>query len=218
MRVHIKTSPNTQTVPYNYQVNLVGALHKWLGVNEFHNKTSLYSLSWLSDGKGGKGGLNFPRGARYFISSPDVAFTKRLIQGIQVQPEVAFGLRVTDVMLQPTPAFGAEHVFFLQSPVLIKRQLGSKTRFYFPDDAEADELLTETLTNKLRRGRLGGRNIEVAFDRSYRGIKKKLATYKGIENKGTLCPVIIKGDPEAVAFAWEVGVGNSTGIGFGALR
>jgi len=29
--------------------------------------------------------------------------------------------------------------------------------------------------------------------------------------------VIVEGDPRAVQFAWEVGVGNSTGIGFGAL-
>ncbi len=33
-------------------------------------------------------------------------------------------------------------------------------------------------------------------------------------------PVVgfVSGDPELVRFAWDVGVGNSTGIGFGALR
>jgi CRISPR/Cas system endoribonuclease Cas6 (RAMP superfamily) len=30
--------------------------------------------------------------------------------------------------------------------------------------------------------------------------------------------VIIKGTPEQLAFAWNVGLGNSTGIGFGALN
>ena len=28
----------------------------------------------------------------------------------------------------------------------------------------------------------------------------------------------LKGSPEQIAFAWDVGVGNSTGIGFGALK
>ena len=218
MRVHIKTSPNTERVPYSYQVNLVGALHKWLGRNEVHDELSLYSLSWLSRGRAGKGGLNFPAGASYFVSSPDTALIKQLIQGIQAQPEIAFGLQVTDLMLQPPPEFGTEQVFFLQSPVLIKRQIGTDTKFYYPEDPESDQFLTETLTNKLKLANLGEKAIEVSFDRSYHSIKKKLATYKGIDNKGTLCPVIVKGDPEAVAFAWEVGVGNSTGIGFGALK
>lgn len=218
MRIHIRTSPNSEIVPYNYQVNLVGALHNWLGRNKVHDDLSLYSLSWLSHGKSGKAGLTFPSGASFFISSPDINLIKQLIKGIQSNPEIAFGLQVTDLMLQPPPDFGSERVFFLQSPVLIKRYVGEVTKFYFPEDIESDQLLTDTLIHKLRLANLSEKSIEVSFDRSYRGIKKKLATYKGINNKGTLCPVIVKGDPEAVAFAWEVGVGNSTGIGFGALK
>ncbi len=218
MRIHIKTSSNSATVPFNYQVNLVGALHKWLGRNRVHDDLSLYSLSWLSHGKSEKGGLVFPNGAVFFISSPEINLIKQLIKGIQSDPEIAFGLKVTDLMLQPPPDFGPEEFFFLQSPVLIKRRIGSETKFYFPEDQESDYLLTETMTNKLRQANLQDKSVEISFDRSYHSIKKKLATYKGIDNKGTLCPVIVKGDPEAVAFAWEVGVGNSTGIGFGALK
>jgi CRISPR-associated endoribonuclease Cas6 len=44
-----------------------------------------------------------------------------------------------------------------------------------------------------------------------------MVKYRDINIKGTLCPVIVEGDPRAVQFAWEVGVGNSTGIGFGAI-
>ena len=40
----------------------------------------------------------------------------------------------------------------------------------------------------------------------------------GIKNKASICPVIVKGTSEQIAFAWNVGVGNSTGIGFGALN
>jgi CRISPR-associated endoribonuclease Cas6 len=42
--------------------------------------------------------------------------------------------------------------------------------------------------------------------------------YKGIANKANWCPVIIKGRPETKLFAWNVGLGNSTGIGFGAIK
>ncbi len=59
--------------------------------------------------------------------------------------------------------------------------------------------------------------VEVSFDTSYENPKTKLVNYKGINIRASFCPVIVKGHPRAVQFAWEVGVGNSTGIGFGAL-
>ena len=36
MRLIVKLSPNTEKVPFGYQINLTRALHKWLGENEFH--------------------------------------------------------------------------------------------------------------------------------------------------------------------------------------
>jgi CRISPR/Cas system endoribonuclease Cas6 (RAMP superfamily) len=47
MRLHLSLTPNTEPVPFNYQHQLTGALHKWLGENELHDKISLYSFSWL---------------------------------------------------------------------------------------------------------------------------------------------------------------------------
>ena len=42
--------------------------------------------------------------------------------------------------------------------------------------------------------------------------------YNGVENKASWCPVIVEGKPETKAFAWNVGLGNSTGIGLGAIK
>jgi CRISPR-associated endoribonuclease Cas6 len=102
---------------------------------------------------------------------------------------------------------------------LIKRRPeGAKHhKFYYYDDSEANELLTETLQHKLTRAGLPT-DVSVSFDTSYPKPRIKMATYRGIQNKGSVCPVIVTGNPRAVAFAWEVGVGNSTGIGFGALK
>jgi CRISPR-associated endoribonuclease Cas6 len=60
-------------------------------------------------------------------------------------------------------------------------------------------------------------DVHVAFDHTYHNPIIKMVKYRDINIKGTLCPVIVEGDPRAVQFAWEVGVGNSTGIGFGAI-
>jgi len=60
--------------------------------------------------------------------------------------------------------------------------------------------------------------FDIRFDTSYPRAKPRKINYKGIENKASWCPVIIKGSPETKLFAWNVGLGNSTGIGFGAIR
>lgn len=59
MRLHFLLTPNTQTVPFDYQHFLIGAFHKWMGWNEVHDEISLYSLSWLQGGKMFKDGFNF---------------------------------------------------------------------------------------------------------------------------------------------------------------
>jgi CRISPR-associated endoribonuclease Cas6 len=61
-------------------------------------------------------------------------------------------------------------------------------------------------------------NLEIRFEKNYSKAKTKLIAYNGIKNKTNWCPVIIKGKPETKFFAWNVGLGNSTGIGFGAIK
>jgi len=221
MRIYFQLTANTEPVPYNYQPALVGAFHKWLGENELHDEISLYSLSWLRGGsmRKDKEGLDFKRGAVFSISSPLEDLHQQAVSGVFKDQDIRWGMRVAEVRLCPTPDFGAEHRFLAQSPILIKRNRpdGNGQQFYFPTDPEANEFLTDTLRWKLQKFGLN-KSATVAFDQTYPSPKVKLVDYKGIQIKATQCPVIIKGDPQAVAFAWDVGVGNSTGIGFGAVR
>ncbi len=218
MRIHLHLTPNTELVPYNYQQNLVGAFHKWVGRNSLHDGLSLYSLSWLSGGYGTKTGLRFEGGAGWFLSSPDSGLLKQVILGIQADPEIAFGMSVEEIVIQETPRFSSYAKFYLASPVLIKRNEGERKVHYSYDHELADELMTQTLKSKLAKAGLEGEQVSVKFDRNYPKPKNSLVEYKGIQNKANFCPVILEGSPNAIAFAWEVGIGNSTGIGFGALK
>ncbi|MEM9886491.1 MAG: CRISPR-associated endoribonuclease Cas6 [Bacteroidota bacterium] len=223
MRVYLQLSRNTAPVPFNYQQKLTGAFHKWLGTNELHDDISLYSLSWLRHVgrpcyKTTKAGLVFPYGAEFFISSPLQDLHTKAVQGIFEDAEINWGMRVEEVRLRRTPDFGQRHRFLAQSPILIKRKRleDQHAQYFFPSHAESDAFLTETLQSKLRRLQLPT-DVSVAFDRSYPRPHIKKISYHGIDIKATLCPVIVEGDPQAVAAAWDCGIGNSTGIGFGAL-
>jgi CRISPR-associated endoribonuclease Cas6 len=71
---------------------------------------------------------------------------------------------------------------------------------------------------KLRKAGLSDEDANISFQKDYPGAKTKIIHYNNIGNRVNVCPVVIEGSPEQIAFAWNVGVGNSTGIGFGALK
>ncbi len=218
MRIYLHLTPNTEPVPFNYQPALVGAFHQWLGENDLHDDISLYSLSWLEHGKMRAKGFDFPDGSVFQISAPRPGLLADLINGVHRNWEIRWGMAVDSVHIKRTPNFGDRHRFLVQSPVLVKRQdEEGKQQYYFPGDEKVNDYLTETLQHKLRRAGLT-EEVKVAFDSSYKNVKTKLVDYKGIKIRAAKCPVIVSGDPRAVAFAWDVGIGNSTGIGFGALR
>jgi CRISPR-associated endoribonuclease Cas6 len=220
VRLHFYLSPNERPVPFDYQHYLTGAFHKWIGANDLHDALSLYSLSWLYEGRARGQAIEFPRGAHWFISLHDESLVEAIVNNALADPEVCCGMRVVRIEQQATPRFGSRHTFKVGSPVLAKsKEIDGKIKHYIYSDPEADAALTATLRHKLDRAGLGAPHNQatVSFDKTYRNPKTKLVTIKDIHNRATVCPVTVEGTPEAVAFAWNVGVGNGTGSGFGAL-
>ena len=218
MRIHLKTTPNTSPVPFNYQQKLVGTIHKWIGENSIHDKISLYSFSWLNGGRKVDNALEFPNGASMFISFYDETVIKQIIKTIMENQEMFCGLTVTDITIDKDPTVESRELFYCASPIFIKRKLKDGTiKQYNFNDEEASLLLKETLLSKMKEVGLEDETLEVKFDMSFSKKKLKLIHYHGIGNKASLCPVIIKGKPETKLFVWNVGIGNCTGIGFGAI-
>lgn len=220
MRLKITLTPNREIVPFNHLPVLAGALHKWLGTNTYHGELSLYSYSWLQGARASKNGLNFPKGAYWYISALDDDFLMRSIKGILKDGEMRWGMKVERAEVLPTPDFPdyGEVRFLVASPVFIKRKLeNGDTKHYLYTDIESDALLTETLQHKLRTAGLSDEGVQVRFDRDYPKAKTQLVRYRDINNRCSYCPVFVKGTKEQLVFAWTVGMGNSTGVGFGAL-
>ncbi len=217
MRLHFNLTPNRQTVPFDYQYYLVGTFHKWMGWSELHDEISLYSLSWLQGGKMVKDGFNFSNGAMWFISFWDEEIGKQLIMNAMKEPEVCCGMTVKEIQMQNTPQFGSKEKFTLSSPVFIRKYDEQKRAVHLTyKDEETDYYLTDTLKKKLKSANISD-DVKVSFDKNYINPKTKLVKINGVDNRANFCPVIIEGNPEAVRFAWNVGVGHSTGCGFGAV-
>lgn len=219
MRLYIKLSKNREVIPFNYQHLLTGVIHKWIGEkNNEHSKKSLYSFSWLQNTNSSKSGINLTSNSYFFISAYDEQLIKRIIKGILDDPTTFCGSRALDVQIKEVPEFSNEERFIMNSPILIRRRDGEKVKHVTFKDDDFNTLLTDSLKGKLSHAGLNSNGIAVELDQSYIFPQTKLVDYKGIKNKTTLAPVIIKGTPEQIAFAWQVGLGHSTGIGFGALK
>lgn len=218
MRLHFLLTPNTQPVPFDYQHYLIGVFHKWMGWNELHDEISLYSLSWLQNGKMNKHGFNFPNGANWFISFWDEEIGKELIINAMKDTEVCCGMHVSEIQIQETPLFGNKERFFASSPVLIRKYDEQRKSIHLTyNNDEADFYLTETLKRKMKLANIN-KEVKISFDKTFHGSKTKLVKINGVSSRANFCPVIIEGDSEAIRFAWNVGVGHSTGSGFGALQ
>lgn len=221
MRLHLYLEA-TKVVPFDYLPELKSAFHRWAGHSEaLHEGLSLYSYSWLHGGRAGRGGIHFAEGASWFISAPDRELIHQLVSGVVRAPDIGLGLRVRDVRLQETPEFAAgEQPLRVASPVFIKHEAtrGKPADHLLPGHALADELLTTTLHHKLRQAGLDDAGAAVRFDPAHMAAaKSKLFKYKQVQCRGSICPVLVSGSAEQIQFAWEVGVGHSTGIGCGAL-
>ena len=218
MRIHLRTTANTSPVPFNYQQKLVGTIHKWIGNNSIHDKISLYSFSWLNGGRKVGNALVFSNGASLFISFYDEHIIKQIIKTILDDPEMFCGLTVTDIMIDDEPDLENRERFDCASPIFIKRKIEDGTiKQYNFNDQEANSLLKETLLSKMKEVGLNDETLEIKFDTSFDKKKLKFVRYHDIGNKASFCPVIIKAKPETKLFAWNVGIGNCTGIGFGAI-
>jgi CRISPR-associated endoribonuclease Cas6 len=217
MRLHLRLQSHNVQLSFDYQHELVRSFHRWLPDNDIHDDISLYSLSWLGGAKAHNGSLHFPQGATWFISFHDERIAKHLLVGMLRNPATTFGMRVGDVQIQEEPDFGAESRFILGSPVLAKHFDGTSILHKTYADQDVDDILTHTLQSKLRSVGLSD-DVHVQFDRTYPNAKTKLVTIKNIKNRASMCPVIVKGAPEAVSFAWSVGIGHCTGVGFGAVH
>jgi CRISPR-associated endoribonuclease Cas6 len=217
MRVHIQFTKPNEIIPYNHQEVLTGAFHKWIGQNNVHNDISLYSFSRLSGARAFKKGLNFPFGAKWFISIYDKELFKKLLSGIVESPELRWGMKVQDFFVQPEPDFSHQTEFKASSPIFIKRNVENGQKHYLFSDKEASELLTETLKHKMKIAGLADEDVTINFNFNYSRPKTAKISYNGIHNRASICPIIIQASNKVKKFAWNVGVGNSTGIGFGAI-
>lgn len=218
MRIHLKITASQKILPYDHQALLTGTIHKWMGWNNEHGKVSLYSFSQLEGGKSTSDGLQFSDKTCLFFSSFNPDLIKKIIEGIRSDPTMFCGLIVSEIVIQDDPDLSDRELFFPASPIFIKRRSVDGEDHILYTDSRAGDYLKETLLTRLTKAGLTDESLIVRFESNYPKAGTKKITYNEVQNRASWCPVIIQGKAETKLFAWNVGLGNSTGIGFGAIK
>lgn len=218
MRIVIEITPNIELVPISYQRKLVGTIHKWLGYNFIHDKTSLYSFSWLENGHRVLNFLDFPGGSKMFFSAFDSSIIEKLISGIKKDPCLFCGMTVADVIIQENSFAVNRDMFYCATPILVKSTLQNRSyKHYTFNDKDSNQIMKRILQRKMNIAGLKDDSMNVKFDSSYMNKRTKIVLFGKISNRVNICPVIIQGSLETKLFALNVGIGSSTGCGFGFI-
>lgn len=219
MRIYLNLERNNKIVPYNYQNLLTGVIHKWLGKdNSEHGQAGVLSFSWLQNTKATNEGINLNDDAYFFISAWDDGIIKKIVSGILDDPTMFCGIKVNGVQIANAPKFKDSNIFLMASPVLLKWRDNGVLRYVTIEDEDFEEKLNINFKNKLQRAGLDTNGVTIAIDPDSTYRQTKMVIYNGIKNRASLVPIVIEGTTEQITFAWSVGLGNSTGIGFGALK
>lgn len=225
-RIEIGLTPNKELIPFDYQQMLSEAFHGMLGSEQNPDTASLYSFSWLQTVEKGSyavvpyEGLNFQEGCRFFVSCHSPSMAKHVLQSVAdyADKDLLFGMRIETVDTHPTPDFKAKARFYLNSPALVKQTVDGHVRYLtYKSPFESAVYLSNALKSKMDAADIEG-DVLVRFDDQYSKAKEKLVTVGLTQQECSICPIIIEASsPEIVKFAWEVGIGHSTGIGFGSV-
>lgn len=220
-RVKIKLSKTEQLVPYDNQSKVNGIVHRWLGENnKWHDGQSNYNVSTLLGGNGTKDGLVFPNGGFLVVSSIDREFTETLLRGVMRNRHFGFGMKAESIA--PITE-GFNNKFICLSPILVRTQeIGEKRKYYTFEDKDCFEVLTQKMKNRLEKVSPGVdlQNYKIVPSvkpKHKKQQKKKLITVGETHNVCFLSHLLVVGSPEAVALSYHLGLGDSTGSGFGMI-
>lgn len=202
LQIHIKP----KVLDFGYHDELVDKFHFWNRHQNDHNDLSLYSYSWIR-GVRQQGDKLVPV-AKYMVWTVGLhQGAEKFVKAIASDPEV-LGSDVY-MLTKRDPLYKGRDIMQLTSPVLLKKE----KKFLKPFDPGSDEIINRIMKKKIAAAGLDG-ELEMHF---FAGGRSKLINISSINNKAHFGMVNIKGDPQLVEFARTVGIGHSTGCGFGAL-
>lgn len=245
MRIKVNFSPNTEEVPNNNSI-MLEYVHRCLGRdNEYHDKASSYNVSHFYGGdlvEGKTNLLNFPNGGYFIISSGDDKFINSFLLGLLNNSEISYGMKYKNVEHIKEIFFDGWNHFATLSPFIIKKILGKNEYSFLTLNGEYkrvdgkylatkdegydfQEVIKNYLVNKLSKidSSINLSSLIIKIDECDKDGKKhnkhkvKKVYVKNVVNYANQCQLSIFCSKKVAQLLYNIGIGQSTGAGFGAI-
>jgi len=219
MRIKINFTRNTENIDIQNQSMVNSYIHTCLGRNnKYHDSMSNYCISNLQGGKYSNGVLNFENGGYIIVSSIDAEFINTLIIGVLNNPNFIGGMRFSGIDHIEERFHNGWNYFATLSPFIIKERTKNGYEFLTLNDNEFEVKLKQYLINKLTKFDetldLSDFDIKVPNHPSH---KVKKIMVKNVINHANQCHVSVHTNYEVAKLLYEIGLGQSTGSGFGVI-
>lgn len=236
MEIKITGTPTQQRVDILYQNKMIADFINHTTDGKYHNNdVKTFSSSFLNRSKLIGTSLCFPNGADLYVSSPDSDFMRDFVLGLEknYNNKATFiaGMKIDNIqVIDNTIDFeGVQKINTnFVSPIVVKNPLRRNGINYLTINDHSNEELTYAMKNliikKAQKLNIQISEFNIEFNTTYKNKKVKHYYYPNSNAKNNKvlilansCPLIIEGDKDTYNFIKSVGVGNSTGIGFGKI-
>ncbi len=241
VRLHLE-SDKPVSLPWNYPEWLMGLFYRWINAGNlalgYHlhergftaegHRYKLYTFSWLfgKQLRATSQGLVLQPPLTWYVSSPLSTVIEAFVQGLWKEPEITLGrhpLTVTRAELLPE-ALPAGPPFRIRtlSPILVSTRevqegdTAPRKVFLSPDHPAFSRILTENLQRKLQA--LQQPPVAGELQITPLRTRSRLLTLHGTHLRAYEGTFACEGPPKLLLFAYQAGLGERTGQGFGMVE
>lgn len=218
MRIKIELTQPTESVPVNNQHFLNGFIFASFGKNcDRHDKFSDYNITSLQGGKlnDDKKTLSFPDSNPYFYISGSDEFIGFAVNAFANSTSSFFGMKFNK--LDVTDDFKINEYFdhiVTISPIIVKNKDGKKITF---KDSCWIERLTDNCKKKLSHIGISDPTFKLEIVNPHKAKEKCI----WVGNTFNVCSNVrlkVYGDRKTRTMLYNMGLGGSTGSGFGGIK
>ncbi len=244
MRIKVNFSKSTSDVPNNNNV-VLEYIHRCLGRdNEYHDIASSYNISHLYGGEINSHNpktLSYPNGGYIIVSSLDNEFMGKILVGLLNNPILNYGMKFRNFEHMNEEFMNGWNHFAVLSPFIIKgiygkndygfmtlageyKRVDGKWDVEKKEGYDFENVVKEHIFNKLKKinESLDLSDFDVKIDEFQNGVKHnkhkvKKVYVNNILNFANQCQLSIRCNRKVAELLHNIGIGQSTGAGFGTI-
>lgn len=219
MRLKVILNGNGKILPFSNQHMLNGYFHKCLGEgNKYHDALSDYSVSMLCGGTTteDKSGLIFEDKAYFVVSSMDEVFMSEFLIGLYKNQSFQ-GMELLGIEPINEKFYEGVNFFRALTPILLKSKTAPKkyTFLTIDDDNYKDELKKSIIRKLTQCSFVVPESFDIEI--SEIGKQKRTVMVGNVKNVGNIHEIVVIGPKYIAEAIYNIGIGNSSGSGFGTI-